>query len=363
MVCIAAVITMVFTATACDNGGGENAPSRDSSSGGSPTDSGGAVYNELNLKTAIGEAETSFSGTNVQWFIDYLNEKSGGKIVLECYYNGSFCTNTEVKDYLTSGDLDLSFTQDVFLLDVYPMIYTGVATEPFLLMDTLNAQLTDPKLGPMLREKAAEYNWYPYGFGMAGVNMICSSKKEVTGWDQIIADGISIGTSINMDIYQAMGASTIAVQTGDMYESLSRGVCDSVAFNTSGIMKNRLYEVSSHILNTRAYLGAAILMMNLDLWNSLNADTQQLFMDAALAFSEHTTNDDSTTQAELKKIMLDKGGTWNELSDEDAEAFCLETVNQNIPLLKSYAESLGWLDDLEVWVDFRREHLGLDYTF
>jgi TRAP-type C4-dicarboxylate transport system substrate-binding protein len=310
-------------------------------------DTSDVEYDTLELTTATSYNETDFSGALIKWFGDYLEEKSGGKITLKCYYGGSFCTDAEIYDYVMSGDMNLSFVQPVYAMTYFPYAF-GVASyiSDENAVDTANSLIYDnEETAALIEEQGAANNLHLLGHTSAG-SSIFVSKNEIVSFED--ASQYTIGSPINLEIYADYGFGTVAVEPADMYDSLSRGVCDLVAFSAPNVATQKLYEVAANIGDPRAYFSNQIICLNNDVWNSLNEDTQNLLIEAALAVGDYSVEYVHELEDELYETVLDYGGSYNLWTEEEGLDFNYRSMSSNADLIRGFAENIGASEGMEV---------------
>lgn len=356
-----ALAMLICTLTACGNNGNaanspSNAPSGTNSSDAPGGDAG--IYDKLELTTATSYNETDFNGSLIKWFGDYLNEKSGGAVTLKCYYGGAFCQDAEVYDYVMSGDMNLSFVQPVYAMTYFPYAFgiaSGISDENC--MTTANGLIYDnPETAALIEEQGAANNLHLLAHTCAGSSVFLC-KKEITSFKD--ASQYTIGSPINLEIYAGYGFGTVAVEPADMYDSLSRGVCDVIAYAAPNILSQNLYEVANNVGDPRAYFTNQIICVNNDVWKSLNADTQALLIEAALAVSEYSIGAVQELQKELYDEKIpESGGTYHLFTEEEGMDFNHRSMKTTADLIRGFAANLGCSDGMEVVIQAWADGLG-----
>lgn len=301
-----------------------------------------AAAEPIKLQTATSNAEGTANADAIQFFMDYVADKSGGAIQMECYFGGSFCGDPEVPEYLKQGELDFSIVQCVYTMTSFPLGFSLCGYESMQgTMDILTEILNDPEIGPMIQAQAAENNWYLVDYTAAGRSLLLS-KTEIKSWEDAAAQKLTIGSPINLDIYASLGLNTTAVEPPDMYEALSRGIADLVAFSGAGIQSQKLTECANHIGDMRSFFTNQNIMFNLDVWNSFTDEQKALMAEAAKATSDFTVQQCEDLEAVLKDDVVNNlGGTWNEFTDEEGKTLNAKFMAATVGMLNSFADNLG----------------------
>src|SRR5690625_2771241 len=84
------------------------------------------------------------------------------------------------------------------------------------------------------------------------------------------------------DMVTELGGAVVTLPASEIFSALERGVVDGAAWPVFGAMEYGWYEVANYM--TRPTFGVTnhLLYMNLDTWESLSADEQQVIMDVAI---------------------------------------------------------------------------------
>jgi len=92
------------------------------------------------------------------------------------------------------------------------------------------------------------------------------------------------GTPVYHPVIEALGGAPVVLPASEIYPALERGVVDGAAWPTIGAVGFRWFEVADYMLRPSFGLGGYPVLMNLDRWNSLDAETQARILDAVEAY-------------------------------------------------------------------------------
>lgn len=365
MLSVLLALAMVFALAACGNSSApansstpaDNPPPAESTTPGDDVDA--SQFDTIQFVTSTGYNETDYSGSLVGWFADYLEEHSGGAVTMKIYYGGSFCSMPENYDYLQSGDITISIVQPVYAMNTMPFAF-GLASYISLenAVGTANSLIYDnEETAKLIQDQAAQYNCRILGHTASGASYFLA-KNEIKNFEDCAK--YTIGSPINLEIYQGYGMGTVAVEPGDMYDSLSRGVCDMIAYASTDIKTAKLYEVANNAGDPRAYFTNQIIAVNLDTWNSLNEATQQLLIDAALALGEYSCSYAEELANDLNDTLIAEGGTYNLFPEEEGRQFIQTSMNDNAALMLGICEQQGCADGMKTIIQAWFEGLQLE---
>lgn len=305
-------------------------------------------YDEITIQTATSFNANEFSGQLVEWFGNYLEEKSGGRVTFDCYYGGSFCSDAEVYDYLMDDTLNLSFVQPAYFMSYMPYSF-GLASwisDENAVEVCNNLLYENEETATLIQDQAANFNMHVLGHTSAGASLFLTSGGEVTSMADCTK--YTIGSPINLELYQDYGFGTVAIEPADMYDSLSRGVCDMIAYSAPNIVTSNLLEVANNVGDVRAYFTNQVITVSKTLWDSMNEDTQQLFIEAAQAVAEYSYEVVDDLWDELMTDVDECGGTYNLFPEEDGKEFNYRSMQSTANMLRMFAENAGCADGMEV---------------
>ncbi|MGI5971285.1 MAG: TRAP transporter substrate-binding protein [Oscillospiraceae bacterium] len=315
----------------------------------------------VKIYVATGYNDTEMNGEIVKFYCDYVTEHTNGAVEFEIYFGGTFCADAEVFDYVKAGDIGLGITQPVYAMSYMPFTFSICGYDSMEgTMDILyDIFLNNKEMHDLIQEQCAEHNMYFLGYTAAGPSVILS-KNEVKSWKDCAK--YTIGSPINLDIYASLGCGTVAIEPPDMYDSLSRGVCDMVAYAAPNAVGQKLYEVAPHVGDMRSYFANQSIVLNLEIWNSLEPEIQTVFKEAALSTSDFSIKRCEELTNELKDIIIENGGTWNTFTDEEGKMLNAMLMKATNAMLRGFAENLGCSEGMEKIIAAWGEGLGQDFS-
>ena len=112
----------------------------------------------------------------------------------------------------------------------------------------------------------------------------------------------------NVPVYimcgEALGATITPMAITEIFTALEQGVIDGQENPYLTVLANGWYEVQSHMIETYHLMSPNMYLFNLELFNSLDADTQQIITAAADKSSRHAWNtsveEEKTVKQELE---------------------------------------------------------------
>lgn len=205
------------------------------------------------------------------WAAD-IAEATDGRVKITFYPSQTLLTLAESYEGVVNGIADIAVVTPALCPGVFPML------EMFdLPVHYNNCQVLSNVYWDCIQQFDLEeldgvkvLNTYCMGPGAIASKEPIENLDDLQG-KQIRAIGLS-GTCMS-----ALGASPVSVAMPETYEALMRGVCDGVLGGLGAMTTWNLIEVAdSFTITPFMSVSAFIVMMNIDTWNSLPADIQDI---------------------------------------------------------------------------------------
>ena len=267
-----------------------------------------------------------------------IEEASDGRVDIEIYPSMSLGgTPAELIRQARDGVVDLVWTLNGYSPGLFPR------TEVFELpnIHTNDPVATNLAIADMFDEYFAEEHvgvqvLFQHVHAGQAVHM---ASREVRSPDDLAGTTLRIPTRTGAWVVEALGANPVSMPVPDFPQALSRGVVDGGLIPWEIIPALQLQDLTDYQIELadKGRLGASVFQvsMNLDRWNSLPEDIQQIFLD----------NSDEDWLREVGQI-------WRDI-DEAGIAIAVEAGNEHITL--SDEESAVFVDAIEPvvarWVD------------
>jgi len=251
-----------------------------------------------------------------------ITEASGGRLVVETFPGGTIVPSGEELSAIDRGAFDAMITGHSYNMSLFPT--AGI-------LETTSGGLTGVQ----------RILWWVNGGGdelavemyeTLNVKYINSSVMPPEIWCQSkeplrsVADtkGLkmrAIGTGAI--ILDKMGISTVSIAGGEVYESIQRGVID--AFEFSGPASNwkmAFYEVAPYLYMSasRAPTASHMFAVNIDSWNELTPDLQNIVIKVARADVPKWFAENIVFDYEYLQMFVDYGTNVEKLPADIDEA-------------------------------------------
>ena len=344
--CLALV--MIFALCACGQTAApaaSTAPAASAAPSEAPAPAG-PEYDKVTLKLSHVNAVDQPIGVAVDNFAKLVNERSGGNVTIEVYPASSLYNQEDAYDAIELGNLDMCVADVSGLSNRVPEY--GLYALPFLYdsYDTM-AKIVDGPVGEALEAKLEEQ------MGVKALGWVWNGFRNIVSNDPIksIEDCKnyllrSPGIDLYLDTFDRMGFTTVIIPWGDAFTGMQSGLCDAVETTTEAIYTQGFYTVGNNVTLSHHMLSIIGPIINLDVWNKLSPDTQQLIMDC---WAECRAEDNKIVEAgedEYTKLLKDAGVNIYTFEDYD------KIVELFTPMWEEYATNGGYTDLLEMAISY-----------
>ena len=307
-------LVMALSLTAC---GGDDGQTTDDTSG-DAADGTETLNWSLACVTAENHPMTRASMT----FADKVREATDGRINITVYYAGQLGTDPDTCAQVMDGTIEMAFPSIGNLGSFSDLFYAYQM--PFMITDwdqyvelskTQEAQDLLDAIGEQLGCKALA-TW-DSGFrhmlstdGAMDSVAACSGKRFRIGENDLF-----------IDMFSALGASPTVIAYGEIYTALQNKVIDALEMDISAIYMEKHYEVAKYLTLTHHFTWPGICLVNENAWNSLSAEDQALFQQAAAETLEENIAYVAKVEAETLTLLEEAGVEITDMTDAMYEEF------------------------------------------
>ncbi len=293
-----------------------------------------------------------------KWCAD-LKKASGGRLVITPMAGGEIMPVMETFDAVSTGTLKIDFSYGPYWIGKLPMAIYASGLPPFTLPTLENFRVLYHELGikEIVRKAYAKHNIFYVG-AITSNNAVLLSKFPLKTAADFKGKKLR-ATGIYAEVAVQAGASAVYFPWGEIYGSLEKGVIDGViAGPLSSQADSGFHEPTKYLLETPITpVDAWSLHVNMDAWNDLPEDLQQLLIHATSYASDIFTASYFVHDAQYRKKLKRKGFIFTKLSTEDQlimrkhSLAVLDKYSAKYPdfaeatkILKKYMRDLGLLE-------------------
>ena len=293
------LLSVAMVASLADCGGS----SSDGSTSGDAANTGDSANTEaVHFKLSHPSAEGGPYDLMSKKFAELVEEKSGGKYVIDIFAANALGSQEEVLDAVSLGTLDMAVTSDDILAKYAPEWgYIGL---PFLFddVDDVDENLNG-ELGAYLSGKLEDKGMFVISFFENGFRNITANKEINTPQDLA---GLKIRVMTNEPLramFTNAGAVVTNVSFSELYQALQLGTCEAEENPFANIRDKKFYEVQSYMCVTMHSHTAEPLVMSKELFDGLSAEDQAMFQEAGLEASKWAYQHAKDTDAENREYL------------------------------------------------------------
>ena len=328
MVIVIAVILALslFAFAACGNSGNTGSTGSTGTTSAPPANSGGSAP----ATTAPPPSDEVFTlswvsfrpenHSNVQTIkteiFEKLAERTNGRIIVEWKGGPEVVNPSDIGIGIQNGAFDISDNYVGAYESVVPGVGGASLTQYTPQEERLNgayeflANLHEPNGVKYLGRPAAQKDNFFYTW--------LKSKKPMT---QAEISALSIGTAAgSQNAVTAWGVTPTMVGVPENYEALNSGIVDAIAGQPlEGAISNGYNVLCDYVIDHPYYQSTVMIIMNLDKWNSLPQDLQEIFMEVMIE-GENTAMETRDASELVSRKTVEEGGTeFYKLPDDVAD--------------------------------------------
>ncbi|MBW1700147.1 MAG: TRAP transporter substrate-binding protein [Deltaproteobacteria bacterium] len=273
---------------------------------------------ELIFYWMLGKETLQYKGFQIM--MKGIEERTKGRVKFKFFCCGSMGSDLESMEAMRMGSIDMRCMGVGTYARYHRPIDMIVMPFVFRDYDHVYKFVTSPLWYEITRglEKS---NIKPITNFNAGFRDIANNKRPVNSVSDVAGFKIRVPMiSSWVTTWKAFGASPVAMKYTELYMALKTGVIDAQENGPNNFKDAKLYEVQKYFSYIKyAWLGP-LLSMNMDKWNSLPKDIQQIIMEEAQKGAKWTfemgekMNDDALRWMEKEKGLI---VNWN----PDRESF------------------------------------------
>jgi TRAP-type transport system periplasmic protein len=217
-------------------------------------------------------------------YAEAVNEATNGTISIEFQPGGALAAPPATFENTVAGGQDLGWALQGYHAGVFPV--TEIVEQPFQFTSAMQATQTLWDLYdefPALQDEYSDVQLL--GLWTHDIGDIWTKSVQVQTVEDMQGLSLRFPTGIMGQVMEAMGATTVGLPAPEIFDSLSTGVIDGLSIAVSGLESFGLYPELAYGTTCDCYVAAQYLVINLDAWNALTPDAQQVMLDLGREYS------------------------------------------------------------------------------
>ena len=317
----------------------------------------------INFSTTFYETETG--GELVQYFVDSVEELSGGAITVDVTWGGTLYSDSDILDGLSAGGTDMTaFSHMPWTGTLNYLAFPGFA--PGSTQDALDyfddIVFENEETSALINEELEENNVIFLSVLAGGANAYCATY-EFSDLDSLIEGSATFGNA-DAAIFEYLGFNVTEVFPTDMYSSLENSYCDATQMGLSPMYSMSWYEQAEYWALDGTYAAGNFISANLDWWNGLTEAQQEVITEAAQATEEYSsTYYDEVEAGIIEEIEEITGNAFVEFSDEDIDRIWEASFEAKADAALETADANGKTDGMVTILEEAAAITGYDWTY
>ena len=303
----------------------------------------------MTLLCVVGVAWNGFAAPQVIKLAHVVNEKDGfhvaalkfkelveaqSEITIELHPNADLGDERTLLEGMQIGTIDMGVITNGPVSNFYPEI--AVLELPFLFSSNEEAyKILDGPIGQELLENLSKVGLKGLAYAERGFRNLTNSVRPVQTPEDM--KGLKIRVMENpvyIDTFKALGANATPMAWTEALTAMQQGTIDGQENPVNVLYAFKLYETQKYMSYTRHTYAPALFVMSLNLFNSLDADTQKLFRESAQAAAEYERQWDMEQEAQQLAALKENG---MQVAEPDLKPF-KDAVQ---PVYEKYGEKFG----------------------
>ncbi|RST72011.1 TRAP transporter substrate-binding protein [Siminovitchia acidinfaciens] len=278
----------------------------------------GSSQNEvITFRVAQSKASNHPVSQGISKFAELVKEKSDGKIIIETYHDGLIGDDREVIESAQRGSIAFASSSTPNMTS-----FTNYFTAwdlPYIFENKEEVyKAIDGKPGDIIREEMEKSGFKVIFFPDYGFRQVVNNKKPIKLPEDL--KGMKIRTTnskIEQADFEAFGANPTPVAWSEVFTALQQGTVEGEGNSYSLLWDTKHQEVLKYAAEVNYNYSSDIVVMNKELFDSLNESQQKLIMDAGKEAVEWQRNLANEREAEAKQQFIDYGIEIYEPTEEE----------------------------------------------
>jgi len=263
------------------------------------------------------------SGALLKTLVDGIEEKSGGKILLQVYPSDQLASSTDDKiGGLSSGAFELSeisagswgdFTSAFAALNV-PFLFKNI--------EVAHEVIDGPFGESMFAQLTEDCNVIPISVMELGMRHITNSVKEIHTPEDLKGIKIRVQSDpIQISAFESLGASVLSVPFAELFTALQQKLCEAQENPIHNVVSKKFYEIQPYLTLSDHGLTESLVVVSGKYWDTLTDEEKVWFQEIGREATEASRKACADQTELLVQQLRDYGITVTDLTIEEKQAF------------------------------------------
>lgn len=281
----------------------------------------------LKLRLASVTTATDQLGMGLQKFKELVEQKSGGSIKVQIFFNAALGGERVALEACQKGTIDIAiasqsnmslFCSDFLVFDLPHYIPPTDANRA-----KLYTALDSGELGAYLRNKLNSVGLQPLFYPETGCRQHLLRNKRVTKVEELKGLKMRITDSIvERELCEALGIYPVAMSFGEVLTAMRQGAIDAMGLPLASFATmNQDAEIAKYALITDYNYYMSPVVMNLRKFNKLTPEQQKIILEASQEAVAYEREELNRQESEAREFLTKEGMEIITLSPEELAKF------------------------------------------
>lgn len=227
----------------------------------------------------------------------------------------------------------------------YRFINNELLQLPFLLntYEKEFAAVRTPEFQAITKAIEEEFNIKILGIYEFGIRHLANNRNPINSLADLQGLKVRVVPSnLILDTMNLLGTNPTPMAYGEVYAALQNRVIDGLEINWTSVYSEKFYEQLKYMSEIALFPFPAIYAVNLDFWNSLSAEEQEIFLRAADEAMDENLRIMYEVETKAKEYALENGVAVNQITDikpfVDVVQPLYDKYTAMDPLMKAFVE-------------------------
>lgn len=310
-------LVMVLSLAAC--GGSEEGPKTDAPA--NPETSEPAKTETMVLRLANSHNAEHITSQACQMFADLVNEKTEGRITIECHFAGELGDERSTIEQCQFGGLDFTRVSSGASAEFAPLM--NAMQMPFLYTSVDHLfEVMDGEIGQEVFKTFEANNLVGVTYLHPGSRNFFNAEKEIHTPEDMAGMKIRVSESeLMLTMMDCLGAAGVGLPFNDTYSSIQTSVVDGAENNMTSYIEMSFWEVAPYWTYSGHTYMPDMILASKQTMDKLSAEDQQIIFDCAKEAEVWHRDAWEASEAKNAEIAIEKGCTLTTLTAEEQKAF------------------------------------------
>ena len=236
---------------------------------------------EHTIKFTLNGPEGHPAVAGMKKFTELVTAKSGGKIKVNLFYNGTLGSDQAVVSAMKGGTIEMSVMNSGILASEAKEL--AIFDFPFLFANEKESDaIVDGPVGKKMHALLEAKGLVGLSYWELGYRQITNGKRPLNKVEDIAGLKLRvIPNPINVAWVKALGANPTPLPFPEVYGAMEQGAIDGQENPISVIAANKFWEVQKNIALTNHQYNPQSVIFSKKVWDTLSAAEKKLIDDAA----------------------------------------------------------------------------------